>query len=104
MLEINGREIGLFYSVWAHCEWNDWILKNQDRSYASALVQKAVIMSKAYCDENGGKPLATKEILNLPEYVFEELSKAVMEQEAADSVRTVETDDSDAKNAESAAQ
>ena len=42
---INGKEYGFFYSVWAHCEYNDWIVKNPKSSYASAIIQKAVIMS-----------------------------------------------------------
>ena len=103
MLEINGRKIGLYYSVWAHCEFNDWVVKNAERSYVSAIVQKAVIMSKAYCDKEGGKPLTAKEILGLPEYIFEELAQAVMDQEKADSTRTVEAEEPSG-NVESAAQ
>lgn len=102
MLEINGREIGLSYSVWAHCEFNDWVVKNAERSYVSAIVQKAAIMSKAYCRIHGGEPLTVKEILDLPEYVFEDLAIAVNDQEKADSTRTVEVE-ADQGNAKGAA-
>lgn len=101
-MQINGREIGFFYSVWAHCEYNDWIVKNPNSSYASAIVQKAVIMSKAYNDLHGIKepPLDPKELRNFPKVFFDEL---VMETEAAekrDSERTVESAPA-GKNAES---
>jgi len=104
MITINDREVGLFYSVWAVCEFNDWIVEHPDRSYASATVQKAVIMSKAYCDVHGGKPLSVSEILNLPAYVFNELMEAVAEQEKLDSTRTVVTETVTEKNAESSAE
>ena len=29
---INGKEYGFFYSVWAHCEFNDWVVKNPNSS------------------------------------------------------------------------
>lgn len=104
MLKINGREIGLYYSVWAHCEYNDWLLKNQEeRSFSSGILNEAIIMSKAYCRVHGGTPLTAKEILDLPAYEFHELLVAVQEQEKADSVRTVEVEDSQEKNGESAA-
>lgn len=101
-MQINGREIGFFYSVWAHCEFNDWIVKNPNSSYASAIVQKAVIMSKAYNDLHGIKepPLSTKELLGLPKYVFDELIAETDAAEKRDSERTVESAPS-AKNAES---
>ena len=104
MFKINGKEYGFYYSVWAHCEFNDWIVKNADRSYVSAVVQKAVIMSKAYCKTHGGSSLNAKEILDLPEYVFEELAVALAEQEKHDSERTVEVAEDGQGNAKSAAQ
>ena len=104
MFKVNGKEYGFYYSVWAHCELNDWIVKNPERSYASAIVQKAVIMSKAYCKVHGGTPLTPKDLADLPVYVFSELDAALAEQEKADSERTVEVADEKPGNAESAAQ
>ena len=104
MFKVNGKEYGFYYSVWAHCEFNDWIVKNAERSFVSAVVQKAVIMSKAYCKVHGGSPLNAKEILDLPEYVFEELVIALNEQEKIDSERTVEVAEGGQGNAGSSAQ
>lgn len=103
-MQINGREIGFFYSVWAHCEFNDWIVKNPNSSYASAIIQKAVIMSKAYNDLHGIKepPLSTKELLGLPKRVFDELQIETDLAEKRDSERTVESAPS-AKNGRSSA-
>lgn len=88
---INGKEYKFFYSVWAHCELNDWIVKNPNSSYASAMVQKAVIMSKAYADASGGPVLSAKDIRNLPKYVFDELVSEMDAAEKRDSERTVES-------------
>ena len=99
---INGKEYGFFYSVWAHCEFNDWIVKNPNSSYASAIIQKAVIMSKAYADANGGPVLSAKDVLNLPKYVFDELIAETDAAEKRDSERTVESAPS-TKNAGSSA-
>lgn len=101
-MQINGREIGFFYSVWAHCEYNDWIVKNPNSSYASAIVQKAVIMSKAYNDlhEINEPPLSTKEILSLPKRVYDEIEIETNAAEKRDSERTVVSAPAE-KNAES---
>ena len=100
---INGKEYGFFYSVWAHCEFNDWVVKNPNSSYASAIIQKAVIMSKAYCDiHGGGNILDAKDVMNLPKYVFDELIAETDAAEKRDSERTVESAPS-AKNGRSSA-
>jgi len=104
MFKINGKEYGFYYSVWAHCELNDWIVKNPERSYASAIVQKAVIMSKAYVKAHGGAALKPQDLVDLPVYVFTELEVALTEQEKKDSERTVEVAEDKSGNAESAAQ
>ena len=98
---INGKEYGFFYSVWAYCEFNDWVVKNPKASLASAMIQRAVIMSKAYADVNGGGPvLNAKEIMNLPKYVFDEIIAETDRAEKRDSERTVESAPS-AKNGRS---
>ena len=89
---INGKEYGFFYSVWAHCEYNDWIVKNPNSSYARAVVQKAAIMSKAYHDILGeGEILNPKDVMNLPAYIFNELLAETDAAEKRDSERTVES-------------
>ena len=98
---INGKEYGFAYTVWAHCEYNDWIVKNPKSSYARAVVQKAAIMSKAYHDIHGeGEIFNPKDVMNLPAYIFNELLAETDAAEERDSKRTVESAPS-AKNAES---
>lgn len=100
-MKLNGKEYGFAYTVWAHCEYNDWIVKNPNSSYARAVVQKAVIMSKAYCDiHGGGNILDAKDVMNLPAYVFNELLEETDAAEKRDSERTVESAPT-GKNAES---
>lgn len=67
------------------------LLKIPNSSYASAIIQKAVIMSKAYADANGGPVLSAKDVLNLPKYVFDELIAETDTAEKRDSERTVES-------------
>ncbi len=103
-MKINGKEYGFFYSVGAVCDINDWIVKNPERSYYSAVMQKAVVMSKAYCKKHGGTPLTLKDLIDLPAYVLLELETVLTEQEKKDSERTVEIAEDKSGNAESAAQ
>lgn len=91
-MQINGKEYGFFYSVWAHCEFNDWVVKNPKASMASAMLQRAAIMSKAYADAHGGPVLTVKEVLELPAYVFNELVAETEAAEKRDSERTVESE------------
>ena len=101
---INGKEFGFFYSVGAVCDFNDWVVKNPERSYASAVMQKALLMSKAYCKKHGGTPLSPKDFIDLPARVFTEIEATITAQEKADSERTVEVAEDKSGNAESAAQ
>lgn len=100
-MKLNGKEYKFAYTVWAHCEYNDWIVKNPNSSYARAVVQKAAIMSKAYHDIHGeGEILNPKDVMNLPAYIFNELLAETDAAEKRDSERTVEAVPS-SKNAES---
>lgn len=102
MLNINGKEYGLFWSVWANCEYEDWLLSREKVSYPRAFVQKAVIMNKAYRDANGGgNELKTKDLLSLPASELNAIMDAVTAQELLDSGRTVEAEADDQENAES---
>ncbi len=96
---INGKDYGFAYTVWAHCEFNDWVVKNPNASFVRAMVQRAAIMSKAYSDINGGPVLNVKELMNLPKYVYDELVAETDAAEKLDSERTVIAT-APAKNAE----
>lgn len=98
MVELNGKEYGLFYSVRAHCDYDDYICEHQNVSMTRAIIQKALIMSKAYCDEHGGTPLKSADIMNLPNSEYMKLMKAVVEQESKDSNIEIETEPTE-KNA-----
>lgn len=88
---INGKEIGFYYSVWAHCELSDYIVSHPDVSATRGIMQKALIMNKAYVKAFGGETLMVADFENLPASVFIEIQKAISEQEAKDSKITVET-------------
>lgn len=103
MVKINGREYGLFYSVKAHCRYDDYICEHQNVSITRAVIQKAIFMSEAYCALYGGTALKSSDIMDLPNYEYAKLMQAVMEQEAEDSKVEIETEPTE-KNAESSAQ
>lgn len=107
---INNREIGLFYSVGAHCAYSDYIIKHPDENISSAMIQKAILMNKAWLDAkkregeaNLPKPLTREELYELPASVLSELIDAVNAQEKLDSEVTVETEEPKRKKGESAA-
>ncbi|MBQ1470466.1 MAG: hypothetical protein IIZ29_06395 [Schwartzia sp.] len=103
MVEINGKEYGLFYSVRAHCEYDDYVCEHPNVSMTRAIIQKALIMSKEYCGEHGGDPLKSADIMGLPNSEYMKLMKAVVEQEAKDSNIEIETEPTE-KNAVSSVQ
>lgn len=98
MMTINGREIGLMYTIGVHCDYSDFLIKNPDVSVAAALIEKAVLMNKAYLDASGSHtaPLTREELRGLPFWQFAELSNAIKKQEAEDSridIHTKEPED-----------
>lgn len=90
-MKINNREVGFLWSVGAFCDYNDFLVANPEVSIARANIKKAVLMSQAYCEANGGEPLTEKELTSQPVYVIDELFPAIKAAEEAGSVRTVET-------------
>ena len=50
---INGKEYGLFYDVEAHCEYEDFIIKNPEVGKATATIELAIIMNREFNKENG---------------------------------------------------
>jgi len=108
---INNREVGLFYSVGAHCAYSEYLIKHPEDSVSSAVIQKALLMNKAWLearkragDTDLPKPLTRDEIYQLPMVVLNELADEVAAQEKRDSEVTVETAEPKGKNAKSAAQ
>ena len=93
MININGTEYGLFWSVGAHLEYDAWVLAHQGATYSDAIVEQACIMSKAYDEahgiERGG--FTRSDIKNLPARFLDELIDAANAQVKADTEVTVET-------------
>lgn len=89
---INGKEIGFYYSVWAHCEFADYLLSHKDVSIARAMMQKALIMNEAYVKAGrGGDRLTPEDFEDLPIKAYSEIETALKNQEAEDMGTTIET-------------
>lgn len=101
-MKINGREIGLLYTVGAHLDFNDWVVLHQKASMATANMQRAIACHRAYLESEGSdeKPITVEEIRRLPKYVYDELIEETMKAVEAGSKREVEL--AEQKNAESA--
>lgn len=108
MLMINGREVGLMYTIGVHLDYSDFLIKNENISTAEAIIEKAVLMNAAYLAANGIQnisPLTREELRALKFYQFKEILDAVKEAENRDTqiqIHTKEPEES-RKNAGSAA-
>ena len=105
-MEIKGKEVKFFYSVGARCEYEEYIIAHPKVSVSRALVNKAIIMNRAYNRANGinGGDITEKELLELPNAQFEEMALDLDAQEKKDSGITVETEEVKSKNGKSADQ
>lgn len=89
---LNNKEIGFYYSVWAHCEYMDYLVAHQQVSTARAIMQKALIMNEAYIKAGyGGERLTPEDFEDLPGSAFLQIQQELTEQEKKDSAVTVET-------------
>lgn len=102
MIRINGIEYGLFWSVWAHCRYDDWIIKNRSASYPSAVVKRALIANEAYrmSEQGKGSPELTEGIIyRLPNSEYAAIAAAVEAQVAKDSGFEIKKEEAEGKNA-----
>ena len=102
-MKINGIEYGLFWSVWAHCRFDDWWVKNRTASYATTIVKKALFANEAYRMSEAGKdsPELTEGAINrLPNSEYAAIMAAVEEQVAKDSGITIKKEEAEGKNAD----
>lgn len=75
-MQINGKELGMAYTVGAHAEWQNWVVANPNKSLADAKVESVVIMHKWWCRLNKvpeKQQVSREEILSQPFAVFEEM-------------------------------
>lgn len=92
-MNINGKELGLYYSVWAHISWNNYIVKNPQMSVAEAQLEKVMLMHKAWGKANKvpeSKLVTKDDILALPNRYFNEIVALADAQEKADTEVSVE--------------
>lgn len=91
---INGKEIGFYYSVWAHCEYMDYLVSHKEVSVPHAIMQKALILNEGYIKAGrGGDRLTPDDFEDLPASAFFEIQDALTKQEAEDSKVSVEAKD-----------
>lgn len=90
-MQINGREVGLTYTIGVMCEIGDYVKKHADASNVDVLVTCLIEMSKAYCAVHGGDPVTKEEIKSLPGSMYEQLQAEVLAIQEGDSATTVET-------------
>lgn len=89
---INGKEINFYYSVWAHCEFMDYLVSHKEVSTARAIMQKALTMNEAAIKAGlGGERLTPEDFESLPGSAFLEIQNALTEQEKKDTATTIET-------------
>lgn len=89
---INGCEYGFYYSVGAHIDYEDFIIRNPEVGQIRANVELACIMNREYNLANGikGQELKPGDLRKLPNAVLTELLDAVQAQMKMDSEVTVE--------------
>ena len=96
-MKVNGKEIGLLYTVGVLCDHQDWQAANKNKPATSGLV-KIELMSRAYAEKNGTKDFVTvAELKGLMPYEIQELLNATVEAEKAGTERKIETVDAPKK-------
>ena len=83
-MQINGKELGMAYTVGAHVEWQNWIVANSEKSLVQAKLESVIIMHKWWCLQNKipeKERVTREEILAQPNSIFDEmtdLAEAIM--------------------------
>lgn len=91
-MEINGKKIGLYYSIGADCDIDDemekvgcptWPAFLERLGPVKAYIKVATILNKWYCLKNGGDPVSEKDLFLLPagqlETIWPDVDKAMAE-------------------------
>ena len=95
-MKVNGKEIGLLYTVGVLCDHQDWQAANKNKPATSGLV-KIELMSRAYAARNNTDYVTVDEIKELMPYEVSELLDAAVEAEKAGTSRKIETVDAPKK-------
>lgn len=95
-MKVNGKEIGLLYTVGVLCDHQDWVAANKNKPATSGLV-KIELMSRAYAARNNTEFVTVDEMKDLMPYEVSELFDAAVEAEKAGTERKIETIDAPKK-------
>ena len=106
-MQINGKEVNLFYSVGAKCEIDRAAIVNNCKNVGDmlqklpteAMLIAAVAMSKAYCTAYGGDAITRAEIETLPASQFDKLAELISDAINEGSATSVTTEAPKGKNA-----
>ena len=110
-MTINGRTLGLYYSIGADAEIDDEMQKIAVADFGAfidrlgpgrAYAKLAAILNKWYCIQNGGEPISEKDFLLLSAHEFQNLREAVIKAMAEDKKTQIKAKPVKGKNAESA--
>ena len=86
-MTIDGKTVGLYYSIGADADIDDEMQKIAVANFGGmidrlgsgkAYAKLAAILNKWYCMKNGGDPLSEKDFLLLPAWSYEELEREVI--------------------------
>lgn len=110
-MEINGKPVNLFFSVYAKCELDRLVMVSGLRNVAEFskklpsefVAGMAVAMSKAYCMAHGGEPITRAEVDCLQAKEFGELDNLVAQAFTDGEAVSVFTEEPKGKNADGAA-
>lgn len=103
MVEINGKEIGLRYTVKTHLAFLEWVEANEKAALDVGYVHIIPIMSESYAKVNGGNVLTAEEIEEMDYTDFAALKEEARIVMNLDSRQQIETKEPKGKNAGSAA-
>lgn len=93
MINVNGKEYGLFYSVGARCKSENYIVNNPKASIVEFKIQQVIYMAEAYGQKNKvDQKLTQAMIYALPNMDLEEILEEAEKQIEADSTKTVESE------------
>lgn len=110
-MEINGKKIGLFYSIGADCDIDEemekvgcptWAAFLERLGTVKAYIKIAVILNKWYCLKYGGDPINEKDLFLLPAGQMEQLWRSVDKAMAEGKKNDIKAKPVKGKNAESA--
>lgn len=109
-MKINGKSVGMLYSIGADCDIDDLMQAHGVNDFGSLTERLGVaktyaklgeILSRWYCNAHSGEPLTEKDFLLLPAAQLQELEQAVVKALDEGRRQEVKSRAKKSKNAES---